>query len=560
MGGIDLPSSSGSDLTLPGTIHVRAGAGLARNSSLILLAACVSASALTFVWNHRFVPIQDYPDWLVQGKLFADLLNNRLATSYAFVGGLVPNAASTVAIGLVALFVHPESAAKLVLSAQLVGHACSALYLLTALGRPQNLVLVAVSLSLLLNYSFFHGNFNYLLSLVFLFWGQGLVLRRHGRFDASFMALLTMISLVIYFCHGAGYVAWLLFLGVVGMASGSTGVALRLLAVVSPSLVAATSYTISRIANSDGIGLQGYPFLLAMLGDKLWTLHRFVCPLPGFYPFLTTSLAWTLVAGNVIAEVAGVGALIRWSGPVLKSEDPRVRVILWTLAAYTLVFLAAPRGIGDLLRPDERMLLPAFQLLLTMMVPLMPSPRRIANRTASGIAVFLLGLQAVFLHGYAGSVARRLEATFHRLEPYMREPPYLLHESHFKFQGQPHPSRPLSWTLLPLHFPMLRLTYYMDLSLDRPVPIFATGLFRSALRPAPNDARSLGQFAGRTVLIVGWPPRAEAIIDLIKSPVSRLDTDGVSYVVFKVAVRSAQISASQPTLRPPDLTLVVPRS
>jgi hypothetical protein len=47
--------------------------GLARNSSLILLAACVSASALTFVWNHRFVPIQDYPDWLVQGKLIADL-------------------------------------------------------------------------------------------------------------------------------------------------------------------------------------------------------------------------------------------------------------------------------------------------------------------------------------------------------------------------------------------------------------------------------------------------------------------------------------------------------
>ena len=41
-------------------------------------AGCVLASALLFVWGHRFLPLQDYPDWLLQGELFADLLQDRL--------------------------------------------------------------------------------------------------------------------------------------------------------------------------------------------------------------------------------------------------------------------------------------------------------------------------------------------------------------------------------------------------------------------------------------------------------------------------------------------------
>jgi hypothetical protein len=507
-----------------------------RGSSLILLATCVCASALAFVWSHRLLPIQDYPDWLVQGKLFADWLTGRLAPSYTFVASPIPNAASTVAIGLVALFVPPESAGKVVLSALLMAYAAAALYLLTALGRPRNLALAAASLGLLLNYSLFHGSINYLLSLAFVYWGQGLVLRHHGRLDASLMAPLTAISLAAYFCHAAGYVAWLLFLGVVGATNGRGRLALRLFAVVAPSLVAAGAYLRFRMADPGVVEVQWPPSLLAALGDKLWSLYRFSSLFPGFDPFLTPALAWTLGVGNLIVVVTAVAALGRWSGPALKSANPRLRVVLLTTVAYAIVFIAAPqRAAGDLLRPGERMLLPAFQLLLTMMVPLRSGPRHAADRIASGAAVLALGIQAVFLHGYAGSVADRLEAALHRLEPYLQEPPSVVSESHFKFPDQSHPSRPWSWAVLPLHYPMDRVTYYKDLSVDRAVPIFATGLFRSALPPTGNDPRSLAKLAGRTVLIVGRPEGSDAIIALIKSPVTRLDTDNASYVVFKVA-------------------------
>jgi hypothetical protein len=211
-----------------------------------------------------------------------------------------------------------------------------------------------------------------------------------------------------------------------------------------------------------------------------------------------------------------------------------------TFCAYAVTLLVASRKFAGLINPGERMLLPGFQLLLTAMVPHWHDSQ-CAQKNASRLATFLLVLQATFLHGYAANVATRLEHTFQRLEPFARDRPLILiYESHFDFQGQRHPPRPLSWTLLPLHYPMLRLTYYAGLTRALALPIFQTGLFRSGLAPSHNDARSLSQLDSQTVLVIGRPDGNEAIVELLKSPTARLDADNTSYVLLKLAPAGQQ--------------------
>jgi hypothetical protein len=517
------------------------------------LAACVVASALAFVWGHRLVPLQDYPDWVLQGKLLADLLDGRLADSYKFVSGFVPNSASTVLIGLLARWVDPEIAGKLLLSAQLIAHVASALYLLTALGQPRTLALPAAALVLVFNYSFLHGNINYVLALAVLFWGQGLALRRFDVFDRKTCVGLAEVSLTIYFCHGAAYVAWLVFLGVLALVSGTRRTALRLTLVLAPSLVAAVAYALGRGVGPGGASTQwhAYASLPTLLGDKLWTLIKFACPFQGLYPYLNPALAWTFAAANLLVLAICVAALVRlWKLARARERpaDSRLRVIGWTILAYFALFCLAPRSIGGLINPSERMLLPAFYLLLTASVALAPAVLPARARVASVAAACMLALQALYLHAYAGGVAERLQSAFDRIAPYTRDAGLVtLHESHFKFEGRPHPERPLSWSLLPLHYPMLRLTYYAELSRDRPVPIFDTGLFRSELRPVPNDVSFASSLAQRTVVIVGRPEGSEAIVAALKVPVTRLADDGLSYLVL--ALGGAPESPAAPGYR-----------
>src|ERR1700740_2952858 len=44
-------------------------------------ATCV-ASALVLIWAHRFLPISDYPDWVFEGSIVANLLRGNPQPSY----------------------------------------------------------------------------------------------------------------------------------------------------------------------------------------------------------------------------------------------------------------------------------------------------------------------------------------------------------------------------------------------------------------------------------------------------------------------------------------------
>jgi hypothetical protein len=164
------------------------------------------------------------------------------------------------------------------------------------------------------------------------------------------------------------------------------------------------------------------------------------------------------------------------------------------------------------------------------------------------LATGFLKARAIYVTVYVGSVSEQLQLDFAAMRPYARDPTLVvLHESHFLFQNYPHPRRPLAWSALPLHFPMLRLLYFANQPGGWPVPIFDTGLFRSHVRPVPDEALALTEINTQPVLIVGWPAGSEAVIRILQRPVERLASDDRSYIVVRAAETSSPLHADVET-------------
>jgi hypothetical protein len=507
---------------------------LPREQALML--GGVVASALTFIWVHRFLPLQDLPDWITQGKLFADLLSGKLAAPYTFKAIPVPNAVSSVCIGLLTLWMSPELAAKWVLSGYVVAYAAAVIYLLSASGRLASPPLLAASLLLLLNFSFFHGELNYAFALVVLFAGQGLVLRSAERPSTSVGLRVAVISIVLYFCHGAGYGAWLVFLAAYAWVARTARTCIGFLIAVAPSLVLAAIYAAARSGEQQPI-LVGWSLSeSATVGaEKVWLLFKFLAPFQGFYPFLDTRWTWLLVVANVFAVVIASRGVLRASKFGVGSHGLQQRAILTTLTWYGAAFVLAPRNLGGLFNPAERLVLPAFQLALAAMVPSAAARFAASPRASSCVAWLLLAMQGVYLQLYGGVVSGQLAHAHDRLRGYAHAAPLsVLHESHFRFQAHWHPPRPLPWKLLPMHHPMLRITYYASLEAAQPVSIFETGLFRSTVPRVENTASALAELPARApVVIVGWQPGNRAIAALMPRVSTRIVTDERTFIVLR---------------------------
>lgn len=498
--------------------------------------SCVVLSAMIFVWSHRFLPLQDLPEWLAQGRLFADLVRGQLTHPYSFKGVLVPNAISSVTIGLLSLGLPPEIAVKCVLSAYILGYVSSVLYLLGSSSQSIRSPLLAAGLLSLLNFSFFHGEINYALALPVLFNGQGLVLRTRNARGVSVALAVTALSLVIFVCHGLVYAAWLVFLAAYALASREPRTRLHFALATLPSLVLLEIYVSSRTAEPGAL----FTGASLNLGHKLWLLAKFLSPFQGFYPFMDARFVWLFITGNVLTLAIAAWAAIWWSRRRSGAVTLQQRAIRITLSIYAIGFVLAPQSIGGLLNPAERLVLPMIQLLLTGIVALQSDTSAIAGstreRAAAASAWTALAMQTVFLHGYAGELASsQLVAAYDQLRTYAHASPItLLRESDFEFQGRPHPVRPLSWNLLPLHFPMVRLTYYASLEASQPVPLLETGLFRSAIGPSLNNATAAARLSmTQPVVIVGWHPANEAIANLLMDRAKIVASDEASFIVMQ---------------------------
>ena len=133
-------------------------------------AACV-VSGLVLIWSHRFLPISDYPDWVFEGSVVAELLHGEAPASYSFKNYPVPNAGAVALIGILDLVFSPEASGRIVLSLSIILLALSSTYLLRSLRPDTESPLLLIPLLFLPGTFFFWGELSYIFGLsLFLFY------------------------------------------------------------------------------------------------------------------------------------------------------------------------------------------------------------------------------------------------------------------------------------------------------------------------------------------------------------------------------------------------------
>jgi hypothetical protein len=455
------------------------------------------------VWLYRFLPLLDWPDWLFQGGLFTRVLRGEALPGYAFSALPVPNATSTLAIGLLGLAVDLETAGKLFLSAYVLLWLLGARFLLAATHAELGRELALIPPLFVLNFAFFHGNVNFAVGTALLFVALGLLLAHRRDLAHLPVAPLALVAVAIALSHGASYFTLLLSAGLLAIFDLRPRSLARVALTLAPSALLLVPYALLRVGSGGAAVATDVP-LSYLLKGKVASIPGYFAPFQGFYPFLD-------LGGAAVFLAARAG---------------RERPVLTVLAVFAAIYLLSPVAIGDFGSPGERLLYPGLMLALALGLPGLP-PRLDHGlaRALRASAVGLLALQFVFLHTHGAHVAAelaRVEAEVERLE--VPGAYRIVREDTFDVSVPPR-VKPF---YLPVHEALFRVPYYRAAARGEHIAIFETGLFRD-LRREPSATTSAAVLAqtgpGDAVLVLGGEPGTGLIARSLAPPLRILLAD-----------------------------------
>jgi len=404
-------------------------------------------------------PLLDYPDWLLQGTLFARMVRGEPTPGYHLQLLPVPNAASTVLIGGLSLFVDSEVAGKLVLSLALLAVSAGGAYFL---GRWPLAVVAAIYAP---SSAFFHGNLSYVLGLGALLAACGYVVR--GGASAP---MLAGTAVLLYGCHATVFGVWALVLTIYRP---------RRVWTLMPAGALLVWYALDRMASGRVTVGSGVGWREVVIG-KLGSLASYGAPFQGFTGFADPADPQQVVGGALnlatllALAAAGVGCL-------LLARSAADRRPLAIAGALGVGFVLLPLSFAGIVSPGERLLYPALFFGLLFLAPWL------GCRAFGAAIVGLWAVQAIYMLGHGGRVAGELDRTLLALRP--TGPEFaIVHEA-------PTQPKPL---YLPLHPVLMKLPYYLHLEQRSYVALFDTGLIVSEWAEARPEASPAAIVVGRT--------------------------------------------------------------
>lgn len=180
--------------------------------------------------------MQDYPDWVYQGVLFAKAMGGHPAVGYALKAYPVPNTFTTLGVGLLVPLVGWASAAKLWIVFVCGALALAAVRLVRALDAPAPTLLL-LGPSVLFGVDLWTGNVNFQLGLALLLWGAAFLLENR-RPSVAAAALLA----ATFFAHMLPCAATLMLVGALALEQRDW----RWLWVTLPTLLLIAWYAMAR--------------------------------------------------------------------------------------------------------------------------------------------------------------------------------------------------------------------------------------------------------------------------------------------------------------------------
>jgi hypothetical protein len=362
----------------------------------------LSAAAVLVLCSVSVLPFYDYYLWLFQGHVLGALLFGAapgpavLGPAYVLSAVPVPNLAAPAAIGLLNAVLPIETAGLVFVVLTVLAFALAFGFLARTLqGRPTWVELAGFPWA----FGFFLGKgyLSYLVGLALAFVLVGtlhrVVGRRH-RPTPSTYGLLTVLGAVLYLSHliawGIGVLAVLTYGAVLVRRGRGTQAGLLGLTLL-PAVVMLCWYA---VAEHGGSGLAFYTSVTAKVISLVEPLLLFLRldPFPPTFPVFWANL------GAVLAVAALVAGELRWARV---RATLSTRPVLWCSAVLAVLALVIPVAeYNELIKPDERFVLPAVMLALAAL-PWRPL------RPRAGIATVVLVTVVLGLHAVEYSAAAR---------------------------------------------------------------------------------------------------------------------------------------------------------
>lgn len=339
----------------------------------------LSLAMVAALCSTGFLPFYDYYQWLFQGHVVSVLLFGAAGSAHDVAGSYylspvpVPNLAAPVLIGLLNTFLSIEVAGRVFVVATVLGVAGAYGRLVRTLQRRPTTI---EYLGLLWAPGFFlyKGYLSFAVGLAAVFL---LVAVLHRLVDDPTppprrgLLVVTGLGVLLYLSH---LLTWImgglavLAHAVVLLRRGQRPAAAQLVATMIPGVALATWYV---IAEHGGSGVTFYPSWREKAIALTETLQPFLRldPFPPAFPLFWVNIVLALVSCTVVAAHVDVGRL---------RTAVVDRPVLWLSLALAAIALLLPIStVNDLIKPDERFVMPAL-LLATAALPLRGVGKRLA--------------------------------------------------------------------------------------------------------------------------------------------------------------------------------------
>lgn len=356
---------------------------------VLTAAVCVTA------FSTRFPPLYDYYQWLFQGHVASSLLFGDATGfhgQYTLSPVPVPNLAAPLVIAVLNTVLPIETAGRVFLAVTACGFAAGYGFLVRSVHRRPTPV-EFVGFVWALGFFAYKGYLSYLFGLGLAFVLVAVLHRAtagaNGLSRRRLVAVCVLGS-VVYLAH---LLAWTICAAAVVMYAfvvwrrGRRRTAGALVATLLPAVAAGLCYLVAERGGA-GIALYGTPTDKAIsLAETLQPFLR-LDPFPPSFPIF-----WLNVL--VVAVLAGL-VLVGVDRPRV-STALRYRPVSWLAGTLAVVALLLPISmVHDLIKPDERYVLPALLLAVAALPYRRTSGRGL--RRALPAAAGALGLVVIGVH------------------------------------------------------------------------------------------------------------------------------------------------------------------
>jgi hypothetical protein len=364
---------------------------LPRGVGLVLAGLCLVH--LVPVWAFHFLPTQDGPSHVWNAVVLAEL-SHPGAPEAEFLEVRpqpIPNWTSHLILAGLTRVLPPLVAEKVLVSIYVIGLAASVAYFLAPFGALGPTA--ALGFLLVFNRCFFLGFYNYVLSLIPLFFALGLFVRQADRPWRTSRMGLGLLLVAAYFTHLAGAVLAVVALFVFARL-GPRPVAprLRAVAVASwPALALVGWYLVFSAHAFSGAGPRprlAWGGLGSLVDGATAGLHREL--------FAVHAGAWPIGLLGLAAAAVGLG-VGRGAGADGGGRPWRRPLVVLALVLFA-AFLAAPAHVGPRGSEIEARLAPLPFVLGLALVPAPKGARAWGAAAASTALVIGLNLFLVLAH------------------------------------------------------------------------------------------------------------------------------------------------------------------